>query len=480
MTSVEPAAWSPRNEAASSTGKKPIADALAWLWRLGRNSTRVTRQTGSGARRDAPRSEEEPRSQAPSAADPRYVDLGEIDRGGMGSVRLVRDTLLRRELAMKMLTQELASETRYVDQFIAEAQITAQLVHPNIVPVHDLGVDANGTAYFTMKAVRGQSLYYWLNDLRRRPGSPERLGEGLEIFLKVCDAVSFAHSRDVVHRDLKTDNVMVGEHGEVYVLDWGLALLLDRGVETRGVETIARKRPSSSKASPLGTVAYMSPEAARGEAATCDERTDVFGLGAILYEIVTGAPPYRGLGLSALLERAKLGDYPPPEQVLGGIGVSKRILRIVRKAMACSREDRYASAAELKVAVQRFLRGGLYLPRQAFAPGAPILREGDPADAAYLVVHGHCEMYRSVDGEKQVVRRLGPGDVFGEMALVPSACRSASAESVDAVDAVTVLVVERSTLEEELGAETWVWAVLQALSRRVAELELAWRTGPAP
>jgi serine/threonine-protein kinase len=451
--------------------KKPLTGALEWLLRLARDSTRVTRASRSSARetlrREAREADDAPLDGGPPrSAETRYVDIGEISRGGMGSVRLVRDSTLLREVAMKLLTPELAADEAYVEQFIEEAQITAQMDHPNIVPVHDLGVDANGTAYFTMKAVRGHSLYYWLADPRRPPGSAERLSEGLEIFLKVCDAVSFAHSRGVVHRDLKTDNVMVGEYGAVYVVDWGLALLLRRDVDT---VTRQRRRPT---ASPIGTVAYMSPEAARGEVNRCDERTDVFGLGAILYEIVTGATPYHGSGTAPLVERAKRGEYTPLEEALGGVGVSKKLLRIVRRAMAASREDRYATAAELKGEVQRFLRGGSHLPRLAFAPRSRITTEGEPEEAAYVIVRGRCEMSRTIDGRRRVIRHLGPGEVFGETALVVKTRRSAT---VDAIDAVTVLVVRRSDLEEELGRETWVWALLNALAQRFIELDAVLR-----
>jgi serine/threonine-protein kinase len=451
--------------------RKPLAGAIGWLLRRARDSTRITRTWSWSTRetlRRVGREEPDPAPDSPPqpSAQPRYVDIGEINRGGMGSVRLVRDTTLLREVAMKLLTPELATQEPYVEQFIEEAQITAQMDHPNIVPVHDLGVDANGTAYFTMKAVRGHSMYYWLADGHRPPGSSERLSEGLEIFLKVCDAVSFAHSRGVIHRDLKSDNVMVGEFGAVYVVDWGLALLV-----RRGVETITRRRPSEGS-SPLGTVAYMSPEAARGEADTCDERTDVFGLGTILYEIVTGVPPYRGGDSESLIERARIGAYTPLEEALDGVGVSRKLLRIVRKAMSVSRDDRYATAAELKSEVQRFLRGGSYLPRLWFPAGSRITTEGEPEEAAYVIVRGRCEMSKTIDGRKCVLRQLGPGEVFGETALVVSTRRSAT---VDAIDAVTVLVVRRADLEEELGRETWVWALLNALAQRFVELDAVLR-----
>jgi serine/threonine-protein kinase len=462
----------PVYEATEDSDRRPNAGAIAWLLRLARDPTRVTRASRASARATLKREELEDSEAPPVSAplpseQPRYVDICEISHGGMGRVRLVRDTTLRREVAMKLLATQLASHESAVVQFIEEAQITAQMDHPNIVPVYELGVDANGTAYFTMKAVRGQSLYDWLAEPRRPPGSAERLSEGLEILLKVCDAVAFAHSRGVIHRDLKSDNVMVGEYGAVYVVDWGLALVL-----REGVETIARKRKRRSSSSPIGTVAYMSPEAARGEVAECDERTDVFGLGAILYEIVTGAAPYHGGSTEILLERAKAGDYTPLEEALDGIGISRKILRIVRRAMSRARSDRYATAAEFKEEVQRFLRGGSHLPRLAFAPGMRIITEGEMEEAAYVIVRGHCELSRRFAGQRRVLQRLGPGDVFGETALVVNTRRTAT---VDAIDAVTVLVVRRSDLEEELGRETWVWALLKALAQRFIELDAVLR-----
>jgi eukaryotic-like serine/threonine-protein kinase len=434
--------------------------AIDWLLRVGHDSAMATRPSESRTRAPPGQGHEHVPGAIELRAEPRHVDIGEIDRGGMGRVRLVRDMTLRREVAMKLLAPDLAAQEEYVARFVDEAQIAGQMDHPNILPIHELGVDANGTPYFTMKAVHGQSLYCWLSDSRRPPGSAERVRGGLEILLKVCDAISFAHGRGVIHRDLKTDNVMVGDHGEVYVMDWGLALLLGHGVET-----LTDRRRGVEKASPVGTIAYMSPEAARGEGLTCDARSDVFGLGAILYEIVTGVQPYGGNGSSSsdVLEKAKRGEYTPVEEAMRGVGVSQRLVGIVHKAMATAREERYQTAADLKSSLQRFLCSGFDLPQRAFAPGTRILAEGERGDAVYVIVKGRCQMTTTIDGQTRVVRSLGPGDVFGERALVRNAPRTAN---VDAIDAVTALVVGRSDLEEELGKDTWVWALVEALAQR--------------
>ena len=224
-----------------------------------------------------------------------YPELG---RGGMGRIHPATDRNLLRHVALKRLAKELVTEPFYRDGFVAEAQITGQLEHPNIVPVHELALDASGVPYFTMKLVQGAGFHHWLLDPNRPPGSTERIEEGLEIFLKVCDAIAYAHHRGVIHRDLKPDNIIVADFGQVYVMDWGLARL-------------SRTRPASGENAQMeapgavGTPAYMSPEQARGIPSEMNERSDVFGLGAILYEILTGRTPYGQDPSRAHLELAK-------------------------------------------------------------------------------------------------------------------------------------------------------------------------------
>jgi serine/threonine-protein kinase len=402
--------------------------------------------------------EQDPGSRAGTLA-PYYVDRGEIGRGGMGTVRRVRDARLLRDVAMKTLASDDGSRA-HVEQFVQEAQIAGQLEHPNVVPVHELGTNVDGTVYFTMKLVRGQSLYEWIWHRRSPPEAAERIEDGLEIFVKVCDAVSFAHSRGVIHRDLKPANVMVGEFGEVYLTDWGLAKLTGAGVRISGTAPSARR-------SVVGTPGYMAPEQARGDAHEHDERTDVYGLGALLYEIVVGKPPYPPSAKFPDPDAIR-GEYVPPEEALGETRVSGRLLRIVKRALAPERADRYPSVAQLQADVKRFQRGGMLLPRTSFAPGTPILVEGDVGDEAYIILRGECVAYKTIDGEKRVLRRMGRGDVFGELAILSDVPRTAT---VEAVDQVTALVVTRATLAEELGPDSWVAALVRALADRFRDLD---------
>ncbi len=395
-------------------------------------------------------------------APPHLCVYPELGRGGTGHVHPATDRNLIRHVALKRLDKRFAQVPMYRDGFIAEGQITGQLEHPNIVPVHELAIGDNGIPYFTMKLVQGVGLDSWLRDPFRSPGSTERLHEGLEIFLKICDAVAYAHHRGVIHRDLKPANVMIANFGQVYLMDWGLARL-------------TRTKPASGAAAqmeakgPVGTLTHMAPEQARGNPAEMDERSDVFGLGALLYQIVSGKTPYGdSRDAKEILKRAQQGQVVPIDAVTFGVSVSKRLKAIVDKAVAPRPEDRYQSVIELQTDVRRFLRGGLYLPTQVFTPGTLIVREGDVGDAAYMISSGKCRAFRNVDGGQETLATMEAGDVFGEMALLLDEPRAAS---VEAVDQVTALVLDKRTMAEGLGAEGWSTTLVRALAQRFRALE---------
>ena len=389
--------------------------------------------------------------------------FAELGRGGMGRIHPATDRNLLRHVALKRLDKTLAKQEFYRDGFIAEGQITGQLEHPNIVPVHELAVDAGGVPYFTMKLVQGISFGRWMRDASRPLGSSDRVHDGLEILSKVCDAIAYAHYRGVIHRDIKPDNIMVAGFGQVYLMDWGLARL-------------TKTRPASGKMAqmeapgPVGTPGYMAPEQARGNPAEMDERSDGFGLGALLYEIVSGKTPFGDdPDIESILEKSRRGLVIPIEQAAPRVGAPKPLREIIARATAADPAKRYPSVLELQKDIVSFLRGGLHLPRRVFQPGALIIREGAAPDAAYLIVSGRCRAYRAVDQGQETLAIMGPGDVFGEMALLLDEPRAAS---VEAVDAVVVLVLDKTTITEGLGTEGWTGALVRALALRFRDLEL--------
>ncbi len=287
----------------------------------------------------------------------RHGVVGVLGEGGMGSVLAVVDPLLGRETAAKVIRGEADESARTM--FMREALITAQLEHPGIVPLYDVGELAPGTPYFTMRKIVG-------TDLETRLESAPPLAEVLPIFLKVCEAVAFAHSRGIIHRDLKPANVMTGEFGEVYVCDWGLAKRLgesepdrvDRApVSDAGglVEGVSRTLDGTI----LGTPGYMPPEQAHGRIHELDLTSDVFSLGAVLYHVLAGVAPYAGKTVWDILEQACAAQWVPPSVRAPGRHVPWELEVIVAKAMAPAREDRYASVLAMKADVEAYLAGRL-------------------------------------------------------------------------------------------------------------------------
>ena len=245
----------------------------------------------------------------------KYVVQGEIARGGIGIIAKGHDRDLGRDVALKFLRKQHRADPEALQRFVEEAQIGGQLQHPGIVPVYDLGVEA-GAPYFTMQLIEGRTLAAVLAD-RTKP-SDDR-SRCLDVFDAVCRTMAYAHARGVVHRDLKPANIMVGAFGEVFVVDWGLAKVLVHGgtsdekrqerqrTGATSLSTLRSKGPTpahSTAGSVMGTAAYMPPEQALGEVEAIDERSDVFALGAVLCEILTGLPPYSG-GRDDSLELAR-------------------------------------------------------------------------------------------------------------------------------------------------------------------------------
>lgn len=400
----------------------------------------------------------------------RYHERGRIGLGGMGSVHRSYDEVLQRQVAMKKLQQQLASSDSVTRRFLQEVVITAQLDHPNIVPVYDVGFHDDGAAFFVMKLVRGENLAASLR-LHQDQGLTHReLERYLRIFLKVCEAVEFAHSRGVIHRDLKPSNVMVGAHGEVYVMDWGIALVRPPAGSPRPPAPPLWGDAVQEDGVVVGTAAYMAPEQARGQVEDIDTRTDVFALGGILYHILTNRPPYPGPERAQQILMAGQGLVPPPTEVVKNRRLPPRLCRIVMKAMARRREDRYQSVTALMEEIEAFLRGGGWFDSVVFPAGTVIVHEGDEPDAAYIIEQGHCEVYRVQNGKRMILRELGPGDVFGETSIFTGKPRTASVVAIDEVRAASIT---RESLDYELAEKGWLAAFVRGLAERFRAAELS-------
>jgi serine/threonine protein kinase/formylglycine-generating enzyme required for sulfatase activity len=311
----------------------------------------------------------------------RYAIDRPLAAGGMGAVLQINDHDFRRPAAMKVILSKYAASAEATERFLAEAQVTAQLEHPNIVPIHDLGVMDDGTLYFTMKLIEGMSLGRVVKLLQQQAGTlkdkdgtlvaPDAesaaaqkkwtVEEKLLTFLKVLDGVGFAHSRGVVHRDLKPDNVMLGSHGEVLVVDWGIAKVLGSAdTQNELVRKVASLRDQQSVSatmdgSAMGTLYYMPPEQALGNVSEVDARSDVYALGATLYELLALRRCLDAGNMADMIARISGGAWNRLDAVAPHL--DQDLVAIVHRAMGRDPKDRYQSCDDFAADIRRHLAG---------------------------------------------------------------------------------------------------------------------------
>lgn len=358
------------------------------------------------------------------------AEWSKVGSGGAGTVYRAWDEDLSRPVALKLLHGKYINDgsgsesdtmRRTQSRFVTEAQQTATLDHPGIIPVHDFGVTASGAPYFTMKLVNGRTLEEAI-ELSRSESSAWSLTRILGAFIKACEALSYAHSKGVIHRDLKPSNIMLGKFGEVYVVDWGLLKKLDRSESVSDLELTQKidsdaPRAKNSKVDDgltndgdtLGTACFMAPEQALGQTSAVGRGSDIYGMGAILYHILSGAPPFKANGarptvieiLSA--HRSRKGA----ESIHSVAPRAPRPLRdIVERAMSHDRADRYATISELSDELIDFIAGrvGKNWMSHPFSSSLQFARHR-PSTAALLVLG-------TVAAVSMLWRALSPSDAI--------------------------------------------------------------------
>ncbi len=384
---------------------------------------------------------------AKTHGDAKYRSLGKLVAGGMGAILRVLDQDLQRTSAMKVVLPAFKNKEDALTGFIAEAKITGLLEHPNVIPVHDLGLTGDEGLYFTMKLAQGEAL----NDIleRLRSGDPETVETYttyhlLSIFRKVCDALSYAHSKNIIHQDVKPHNIMVGRYGEVLLMDWGLARYIgdpDREPDPGQRELIKdflgilKSDDDAIKGSPV----YMAPEQLIGEGAGLDRSTDIFLLGSTLYHMFALTPPYFGSSLGEVFQKARTVDLIPPDRRSPDCQIPGEICRIILKAMAPDKADRYPTVDALAGDIDDIIAGKWSRQeKKRFAAGEMLMTEGEAGDEAYLILGGKVQVVKGRGEEAIVLSTLGPGDIVGEMSLIAQVTRSAGVKALEETEAAVL------------------------------------------
>ena len=303
-----------------------------------------------------------------TSAGTRFRILRPLNKGGMGVVSVALDTELDRSIALKEIRDTAAHDAGYRARFLAEAEITGKLEHPGIIPIYGLGTYADGRPFYAMRLIRGDKTGSLMDAIARFYKEPDPAGRVVEFrgllrrFLDVCNALSYAHSKGVLHRDLKPDNILLGPYGETLVVDWGLAKAAGRADPVAPADgDHVRLNLSGSELSPtmaggaMGTPGYAPPEQMTGDLPNIGPRSDVYGLGAVLYCLMTGQAPFsrKGLDLGKLIQKIDAGDFPPPREIRAE--ADKPLEAICLKAMSKKPGDRYESVAVLAAELERYL-----------------------------------------------------------------------------------------------------------------------------
>ncbi|QDU89425.1 Serine/threonine-protein kinase PknD [Pirellulimonas nuda] len=385
-----------------------------------------------------------------TAAGERFVKLKPHAAGGLGEVSVARDEQVRREVALKELQEKYADDPEKRRRFLVEGEITGALEHPGVVPVYALGVDPLGRPFYAMRFIRGESLRGAAKTLARGWPRSSRFDRGnldfrrlLTRFVEVCNAVQYAHSRGVLHRDLKPDNVMLGKHGETYVVDWGMARIMSEPEETLAPVSEQKVRATYSgdsatqMGSVMGTLEFMSPEQAAGDIAALGPPADVFSLGATLYYLLTEKAPIRGETINEKLRRAQAAEFTPARELAREI--PPPLAAVCDRAMARRPADRYPSARALADDVEAWLAD------------APLIAHADsPTERASRFLRRHWKWVTPV-----VVGTLAAALIAGLASIAIDAARREAVRLAESESAARRLAEQRLGVARD-SVDAWL------------------------
>lgn len=398
----------------------------------------------------------------------RYRDVGLLGQGGFGEVYTCFDDTLNRLMARKGLKEPYRQDPARLRSLINEARLISYLDHPGVVAVFDAYTDEHGAFQYTMELIEGINLQDELRSIERR-GEYMTLSRCLRILTRLCQTMAYVHQKGVLHLDLKTENVMIGDFGEVYILDWGNAHLFAperyHAYLTRNGKDVDISEVINDSNDIVGTPPYMSPEQTIKPRTELSQATDVFSVGVLLYRMLTGIFPFSILSTEDFLRELHTLDPKPLHYHRGDVPL--RLSQICAKMLAKQESHRYSNFQDVLEDLQALSEFGQVFEREYYQAGEVFIHEGERGNCAYQILDGQVQVYRTYENQEHHVAYLGPGEMIGELAIFSQAPRSAS---VRAVSPTTVYVIGEDEIMAELEKlNPWVGRMIHSLSSRFLE-----------
>lgn len=398
----------------------------------------------------------------------RYHEMEVLGRGSFGEVQRCFDSYLNRVVARKSLHEEKGGDAEHLLALIQEARLISYLEHPGVISIFDGYVEEDGLFCYTMKQIEGKSLESILA-FSESQGKSLPLSRCVEILQRVSETLAYVHDKGVLHLDMKPQNIMLGAYGEVSVVDWGTARLFEPdkyfshlqtyGVDTDELEWTLRERRIE------GTPPYMPPELLQQPVPPLTPGADIFSIGVLFYRMLTGRSPFALDDLSTYFRELREHTPALPHQLRGDVPL--RLSQICAKMLEKDVTKRYQSLHDVLRDVRSYAHLGLAFQLETYPANTVLIREGEFADRAFLILDGFVEIYKETDGETVILATRERGEVVGELSMLQKNPRSASARTLTPTT-VKILTVE--TVDEEITKlDPWVGQMLYNLSHKLSE-----------
>ncbi len=403
----------------------------------------------------------------PFTSKNRYHKLNDIGEGGLSKVTSCFDSCLNRIVATKELREEHFSDPDSLNAFVTEARMISYLDHPGVVTVYDSHLTDDQQMRYTMQLVEGQTLAGFLEyHMQPGVGNDNYLSDVLNIFTKLCETLAYVHDKGVIHLDLKPENIMLGQYGEVKIMDWGNAHLYDSSFYENFLRKFVKTELDAnlhfqSGTAIVGSPLYMAPEQTQSRN-DLGPACDIYSIGVIMYELLTGQRPFAAAEVDDVVEKVRTLDPPLVHELNPDIPL--RLSHIIERLMQKSPEERHGSAHEVLSEIQAAQTSGQAFPEWEIPAGNIIFEEGDPGDFTIRIKSGRVEISKQDQGKRKPIAELGPGDVLGELSVFSSIPRTATAITVE--NTVVYLMRSKEVNAEMEKMSPWVSQMITALSNR--------------